>query len=257
MASKHQKKVREVIVPAFGPRGCDFGAWGDYARHARIAFEEGCGEATVGAWKAAGELRSVKKRPRSAAQLEAALSHPNTRVVNIQAPWSQLICDGIKDVENRPDEFPQGGGWMVIVSSKANFSKPEWDYRNADIARRLKWSGVADKVAISQDNVRADDQHAIAVAKVTSLNNSTDSLDAKQSIWNNGDAFAWKISEVHPLPNPVYFGNGTLGKPYFSRCDPVFKQHVRHQLLRNAAPPEEVEVERIVENLVRQVCACA
>ena len=253
-AAKRQKKVRDVIVPWFGPNGADLASWADYARHARIAFEEGGGKMTVGPWvSCVRELRSVEKRQRSAAQLEAALKHPNTRVINIQAPWCQLIRDGVKDVENRSEEFPQGTGWMVIVSSKANFSKPEWQHRNADIARRLKWSGVVDKVAFSQEQVRADDQRAVAVAKVTSLNNYTASLKAKQSIWNNGDAFAWRIDEVHPLPNPVYFGNGTLGRPYFSRCDPTFRQQVRHQLLRNACSADEVEVARVVQDIVREV----
>jgi hypothetical protein len=141
------------------------------------------------------------------------------------------------------------------VSSKAKYSKPEWQYRNADIARRLRWSAVAEKISYSQEQVRADDQHAIAVAKVTSLNNATASLEAKQSIWNNGDAFAWRIDEVHPLPNPVYYGGGSLGKPYLKRCNPTFKDQVCHQLLRNAEPQEEVEINHVVESLVRKVCA--
>jgi hypothetical protein len=254
MHSKRQKKVRDVLVPRFGPRGCDVDAWTDYAQHARIAFEEGNGDAVVGAWSDT-TLRHVKKRPRTADHLAAALAHRNTRVINVQAPWGQAIRDGTKDVENRPDEFPCGGGWMVIVSSKANFSKPEWNHRNSDIARRLKWAGVSDKVFYSQDQIKVDDQRAIAVAKVTSLNNCTAALEAKQSIWNNGDAYAWRIDEVYPLPTPVYYGGGSLGKPYFSRCNQTFKDQVRHQLLRNAAPAEEVEVDRVVESLIRGVCA--
>jgi hypothetical protein len=256
MHAKRQKKVREVIVPAFGPRGVELAGWSEYARQTRSAFKENGGEMGVGPYLSyRSKLRSVKKRNRSAAQLKAALTHPNTRVVNVQAPWGQIIRDGVKDMENRPDDFPKGGGWMVIVSSKTNFSKPEWQYRNADIARRLRWSAVVEKVSYSQEQVQADDQHAIAVAKVTSLNNATASLEAKQSIWNNGDAFAWRIDEVYPLPNPVYYGSGSLGKPYFKRCNPTFKDQVCHQLLRNAEPQEEVEINRVVESLVREVCA--
>lgn len=253
--SKRQRVTREVLVPAFGPRGCAVRAWEDYARQARIAFENGGnGEVTVGPWSNSATLRHVKKRSRTAEELSAALAHPNTRVVNVQAPWGQLIRDGVKDIENRKDEFPKGKGWMVIVSSKTNFSNPEWQHRNNDIARRLKWAGVDEKVKYSQETVKTEDQRAIAVARVTSLNNSTAPMESKQSIWNNGDAFAWKIEEIHPLPNPVYFGNGTLGKPYFKGCDPTFKQQVRHQLLRNATSVENAEVERVVEDIVRSVC---
>jgi hypothetical protein len=130
-----------------------------------------------------------------------------------------------------------GGGWIVIVASKVNYSGVEWNYRMDDIRRRMAWSGWTDAPPKFQQNELAKTgQHAIAVAKVRSVNNwnGADTLDAKQSIWNNGDAFAWKITEVHALPEPVFYGNGTLGKPYFARCSSIFKNQLRHQLGRLA-----------------------
>lgn len=252
-------KPRVPIVPAFGPPGCDFEQWNEYARQIRLHFEAGGLERDVPggilSWSPALSPPSPRV-PRTHAQLMAALDHANTRVINVQEPWATMIAKHGKDIENRPDPFPLGGGWMVIVSSKVNYSGVEWNHRMDDIRRRMVWSGRKNAPPMfHQNELVKTGQHAIAIAKVRSVNNwnGTDTIGTKQSVWNNGDAFAWKITEVHALPEPVFYGNGTLGKPYLSRCSATFKDQLRHQLGRLAEPEERVEVHRVVSALVKQV----
>ena len=242
--TKAPPKERIPIIPAFGPAGCDPDEWKEYARHARIHLESGGSkwELPLGAhpWAEIPSLRIVEPRQRTQAQLNAALDHTNTRVINIQAPWGEMIVNGYKDFENRPDAFPDSGGWMIIVTSKVKYSHAEWDFRNEDIARRLKWSGATETLRFSQAELRRTEQHAIGIAKVVSVNNWNGDYphSMKQSIWNNGDGFAWKVVEVHKFLDPVFYGNGQLGKPYFKKCSDVFKSQVRHQVSRLAVPAE-------------------
>lgn len=258
-------KARVPIVPAFGPAGCDLEQWNDYARQLRMHFESGGSERDVPggirSWAPAPSSppSSLSSTPRTRSELMSALDSRNTRVINIQEPWATMIAKHGKDVENRCDPFPMGGGWMVVVASKVNYSGLEWEARLGDIRRRMLWSGRTDPPptlpAFHQSELAKTAQHAIAVAKVRSVNNwsGTDTLAAKQSIWNNGDAFAWKITEVHALPEPVFFGNGTLGKPYLYGCNPTFKDQLRHQLGRLAQPEERAEVHRVVAELVNRI----
>jgi len=261
------KKIRIPIVPAFGPTGCDAEQWAEYARHLRIHFESGGCEHTIPggiqSWASTPYelLPDSKSRRRPLGYLMSALGHSNTRVVNIQEPWASMIAKGgrltkvPKDFENRPDAFPQGGGWMVIVASKVNYSGPEWQARLDDIRRRLAWSGSSERIVFKQSDLARTEQHALGVAKVVSVNNwdGIQPASMKTSIWNNGDAHAWKITEVHELPVPVFYGNGSLGKPYFKNCSDVFKSQVKHQLSRVASPEEDVEAERVVMDLVNAV----
>ena len=232
---QRQPKIRVPIVPPFGPTGCDITQWQSYASQIRAHFESGGLERDIPGGVVSWADSPVPSQPkRNLNFLLAALNHSNTRVLNVQEPWATMIATSRKDFENRPDKFPQGGGWMVIVASKVKYSAPEWTYRLGDIRRRLAWSGVDDSCVFTQKDLQETEQCAIAVAKVVSVDNRLCSLELKQSIWNNGDAFAWKIVEVHKLIEPVFFGNGTLGKPYFKNCPSAFKDNVRHQISRLA-----------------------
>lgn len=233
---KRQPKVRVPIVPPFGPRDCDLKNWRSYASQIRVHFESGGLERDVpgGIESWGGASPALPQPKRTLAYLTAALDHSNTRVINVQEPWATMLTE-CKDFENRSDAFPRGGGWMVIVASKVNYSAPEWKYRMDDIRRRMLWSGIAEPFVFTQRELQKTEQCAIAVAKVVSVDNRLCSLEMKQSIWNNGDMFAWNIVEVHKLIEPVFFGNGTLGKPYFKKCSSVFQDNVRHQISRLVA----------------------
>ena len=236
-------KKRTPVIPPFGPRGCHLAKWQSYTDTLRAHLEAGGHAEYIGGGgefaQAPAQTASICSR--TGAGLLAALDDANTRVINIQEPWATMIATGRKDFENRPDAFPKGGGWMVVVASKLNYSAPEWDHRQADIRRRLRWSGSIDAPAfeqaeLTQAELKRFEQHALALAKVVSIDNwhGDHPLHERQSIWNNGDAHAWRITEVHKLIDPVFFGNGTLGKPYFKNCAPCFQLQVRDQLLRLA-----------------------
>ena len=181
-------KQRPVVVPAFGPKGCDIHSWTDFRNEFVVHCDVGGTEAEfpncMDAWSELPDASRVRPRPRTAQELAEVLEQANTRVINIQEPWATLIAEGEKDIENRSDEFPKGGGWMVVVASKVNYSKPEWQSRLADVSRRMRWAGNSSVRTFTQHELAATGQHAIAVARVQAINNwSSTGMTAKQSIW--------------------------------------------------------------------------
>ena len=64
-------------------------------------------------------------------------------------------------------------------------------------------------------------QHAVALVRIECVSNhaisdhkqvSEGTEEQKQSIWNNGDDYAWLIREVFKFPTPIPTNqNGTLG----------------------------------------------
>ena len=223
------KEPSRPIVPPFGPAGCDPEAWKlEVARLEAIWSLKGEWPAgTVRPFpNPSGRLDRVPHTLQASGDLIDALNHPSCKFFNVQEPWASLIAAGVKCVENRKNAYmadKHPGGWAVIVASKSNYTKRDWASRVRDYENRLAWSGQTMEVQIqSQEMYNATTaQHAVALVRIECVSNHTISdhkqvsegtEEQKQSIWNNGDDYAWLIREVFKFPTPVPTNqNGTLG----------------------------------------------
>lgn len=216
--ASRRRQPRAVVFPPFGPAGACPDEWEAYVK-------KNAGKSDVAAFEPPQRAVDVECPPATlpTRAWRDGMSDPSTRVVNVQEPWASLLARGVKDVENRSRRYP--GTFLVLVSSKPSFSAPEWAHRVEDARRRVAWHEAVHPTPPSptspvegrQELYVATAQHALALLRVESVCNASASLRAKQSIWNNGDAFAWRVTHVRRLLPPVFVGAGSLGLPYLNR----------------------------------------
>lgn len=219
------------LIPPYGPRGSDLVAWKRQKERLTNLWNEN------GAWEpddiVAMETDEVDKVPEKKSSPEVvleALDSLNTVYFNVQEPWASLIAEGVKCVENRPNALLRGDApkdaadeaierWAVVIASKPDsLSANEMRKRNEDYERRLKWSGQKRVVTVktAKEYSKETSQRAVAFVRIRSIENKVDQL-LTQSIWNNGDKFAWIIEEVVKLETPVFKGGGSLSVCYLNR----------------------------------------
>ena len=233
------------LIPPYGPRGSDSAAWKVEIERLTASWN------TNGAWAAEDTVpvltRTVDAVPESTSSLQAlleGLASPDTIYVNIQEPWASLIAAGVKCVENRPNALPPKVKWAVLIASKPCMSEAEMERRKGDYKRRLRWSGQQERVSVKRprEYLATTSQCAVAFVKIKSAANED---GAHQSIWNNGDKYAWIIEEAVQFGDPVFKGDGVLGISYLNRPqgDPdkeakmnAFRQELREQLAAAKAP---------------------
>ena len=160
--------------------------------------------------------------PSTTSRVEVAewVNHANTRCVNVKQPWATLIALGLKDVENRSQRLPHNSDhepycWVAIVASAVDPSKDarQWGALLRDVDRRVWWNGGYDAVdlpTVPREKRAYPSQSVVAMAKLacSAPKARGAAFAGKQSVWNNGDTYAWEVLEVHPLARPVWFGNG-------------------------------------------------
>lgn len=130
--------------------------------------------------------------------------HPDTRVLNVRSPWAELIINGWKDVENRPNALKMHPNAVCLLLNSANKSS------RADIRRTnciLK--------AIGKDPVWKPTDRPQCIIGVVKFEGSFDEDEfAKanfESPWYNGAPDrAWVVKEYWKLPNPIPNVPGSL-----------------------------------------------
>lgn len=199
--------------------------------------------------------RGVPAPTHTATEVAHVLDHPNTRCVNIKQPWATLIAQGLKDVENRTTRLVHNGGgdefcWVAIVASAHDPIKDatQWRAKMRDVERRIYWNNGFDAVdlpVVSHDKADYPSQSVVAVAKMACSDPkpADAAWTGKQSVWNNGDTYAWEVLEVHPLARPVWFGKGfqspavfltpSAGDVEHQRAMREVRRAIQHELLRD------------------------
>lgn len=187
------------------------------------------------------------------------IDHPNTRCVNVQQPWATLLALGLKDVENRSQPLPHNPGedhcWVAIVASAVDPRKGlrAWEERMRDVDRRIFWNNgfeSPDLPVVPREKAAYPSQSVVALAKMrcSPRKPSHAPFVGKQSVWNNGDAFAWEVLEVFPLARPVFFGAGFqtpavyLTPRHASDSMSRLRSAIRTELLREAPSSSRSEV---------------
>ena len=237
------------LIPPYGPRGSDLAVWKKEKERLTMLWNKN------GAWEpkdiVAMETDVVDKVPDATSSLKVvleALDSLDTVYFNVQEPWASLIAEGVKCVENRPNALLRGDApkdaadeaierWAIVIASKPdNLTPNEMRKRNADYERRLKWSGQERVVTVKSAKEYSNEtsQCAVAFVRIRSIENKVDQLPT-QSIWNNGDKFAWIIQEVFKLEEPVLKGAGSLSVCYLNRPSVAVERATK---LRSGTPVE-------------------
>ena len=206
------------MIPPYGPKRCDAELWQNEKSKLKALWEKN------GQWQDAdivsmAHATAVDAVPKPRTELKAVLEslHDDTTVFfNVQEPWASLIAAGVKCVENRPNAFPARAKWAVIIASKPAMSEAEMQRRREDYRRRLKWSGQTEVVPVKQisEYRETTSQCAVAYARIESFSGAHFEIN---SIWCNGDEYAWTIKEVVKLKRPVYKGPGVLSVCYLNK----------------------------------------
>ena len=163
--------------------------------------------------------RGVPVAARTRAELEAAVDHRDTRILNVQQPWASLIALGVKDVENRTGplvhNFGENHCCVLILASANKTSQAKWRDKMYDADLRVYWNAGFDSTdlpVLPRDRERDFPyQSVVALAwmRCAGPKSARKAWVGKQSIWNNGDEYAWEVLEVHSLlHDPVNFGRG-------------------------------------------------
>ena len=161
--------------------------------------------------------RPVPPVTRSVAELVAAVDHPNTRCVNVRQPFASLLANGTKDVENRTTALAHNEEgahcWILIVASAREASATKWQAAVRDVQRRIFWNHGCESPSAATCPTSRDDypyQSVVALARVRCAGPKASGQPwvGKQSVWNNGDTYAWQVLEVHALQTPIFFGKG-------------------------------------------------
>ena len=207
-----------VKVPPYAPLGVDVDTWAAFAAKVNARQLDPLTTDVSGAPPPApGRIPPLETRDPIDA-LREAIASPNTRVVNVRLPEADLFP--IKRIENRSIPFPEGGGWAFVVASKIA-SPAEYNRRVADARRRCAWEGSHFDVSLLRPTAELNDfraQRIVALVKFESVANA-DAGDEKQSVWNNGDKFAWVVKEHYKFCEPVWYGTGCLSLVRFSTAE--------------------------------------
>ena len=220
--------------------------------------------------------RGVPHASTRAEDVARMVDHPNTRCVNIIQPFATLIADGLKDVENRTTPLPHNQGadhcWIAIVASAVDPGKGQraWDAIMRDVDRRIFWNNgydAPDLPIVKRDKREYPSQSVVAMAKMrcSGPKRRGQKWTGKQSVWNNGDLYAWEVIEVHRLRRPVPFGTGnqtpaTFLTPKRSEGDAArvsrmanVRRAIQRELTRGMASSSQSPA--VVESLDRLGCA--
>ena len=206
------------------------------------------------------------------------VDHPNTRCVNIVQPFATLIALGLKDVENRTTPLPhnQDGDycWIAIVASAVDPNKGQraWDAIMRDVGRRIWWNNgyeAPDLPVVPRDKREYPSQSVVAMAKIrcSAPKQRGREWTGKQSVWNNGDLYAWEVVEVHRLRRPVLFGTGNQTPATFLTPKPTegdvariarmakIRHAIKSELTRHKRGVGSLQTPAVVASLDRLGCA--
>ena len=225
------------IVPKYGPVNAIASEWSAYSDVLQRTWRE------HGTWNIPGligvfgtmdQKRTAKVPKMDFADAICALGMQNTRIVNVKEPWATALVRGEKNIENRGYAFPNARNYKganglvqyskeyaIIVASKAGTATLKgFDDALADFKRRATWNHAETESTIPMNRswyMQNTSQCIVGMVALTNIDNNAETCNPnRQSIWNNGDAFAWSISEAISFETPIPYGTGSQTLVYLN-----------------------------------------
>jgi hypothetical protein len=122
------------------------------------------------------------------------------KVLAIQQPWAQLICAGIKDVENRSWKTPYRGKFLVMASS-AKVTKNFLDKMPIEIADAISNQEILGNIPVLSELPTS------AIIGYVELDDITE--EDNGSIWGGGP-FWWILKNARLFDEPILNVKGKL-----------------------------------------------
>jgi len=157
----------------------------------------------------------------------AEIMHPDTRMLNVRSPWAGQIIDGLKDVENRPNELKMDpDAWVLLVNSGNQSSRKDVDRMN-----RIRKT-------IGKDPVRRPVDHKQCIIGMVKFQGSFTGTamgeSGLQTPWYNGEPDkAWVVKHYWKLQHPIPRVPGSLSLRKLhnlNKTDPGLYDRILEQL---------------------------
>ena len=114
------------------------------------------------------------------------------KAISVRQPEAWLICNGLKDVENRTWATPHRG-WLLIHAAKKPMTRDDWQW-------------LRDLCALN--DLPAPSPAEIEYGGIVGIAHLADCVDHDNSLWFDGP-IGWTLTDTQPLPfSPV---TGRLG----------------------------------------------
>lgn len=153
----------------------------------------------------------------------AELRHPDVRMLNVRSPWADEIVDGVKNVENRPNDLMMNlDAWCLIVNSKNKATKNEIK----DLRRRRLASGIA---AGSYDNENTPKGAIIGAVKFRG-SFIAEEMPIVSPWYNGGSDKGWIIDRAYRFKRPVRNVKGSLSLRFLTRMPTEERERILSQL---------------------------